>query len=172
MPTTPDVGGGGNRVGGFDRRRHSGRSGAGHARLAFGDEVGGLAGRQRRRRAGDRSRCPGRAGDLFGDRGEVVAERFFARLQPVHRFAARRLRRLQLGEARLRFFAGGGDFALLDGDRVARFLDLRTHGGHPLDGGAGLVAQRPDPGGNRVVIALDLIEVFGAGAHLRPARRV
>ena len=67
--------------------------------------------------------------------------------------------------------AGGGRFALLDGDRVARFLDLAPDPGHPFHRGLGLVAQRLDPAGDGVVVVLDLAQVVGAGVDFRPAGR-
>src|SRR5207244_3648362 len=162
VAAAPDVGSGGDRVGGFDRAGDRGRRLARHAGLAFGDEAGALAGGQRRRGAGDRGGRARRAGDLFGDRGEVVAQRFFARLQRFHRGAAFGLGRLQFGEARLGFFASGGDFLLLGRDHVTSVFDLRPHSGHPLDRGARFVAQALDPRGNGVVVLLDLVEVVGA----------
>ena len=107
-------------------------------------------------------------GDLFGDRGEVVAERFFARLQRFHRFAALRLGSLQFGEARLRFLAGGRDFALHRRHRIAGFFDFGPLLGQPVDRRANLVAQRLHPFDHRVVVALDPVQVFGLGRHLGP----
>jgi hypothetical protein len=63
-------------------------------------------------------------------------------------------------------------FALLGGDRVARLLQLQPDRRHPLDRGLRFVAQPLDPVGDRVVVALDAAEVFGAGVDLRPALRV
>ena len=80
--------------------------------------------------------------------------------------------RLQLGEARLGLIARGGDFALLDRDRVARLLDPQADRLHPPHRGLGLVAQPLDPLGDRVVVVLDLAQVVGPRAHLRPARRL
>ncbi len=169
MAAAPDVGGGGDRVRGFDRGLDRGRRVGGDARLAFGDEVGALAGGQRGR-CGRRRRAAG-GGHLFGDAGEVVAQRLRAGLEPVEGFAAFGLGRLQFVEPFPGAGAGGGRFALLDGDRVARFLDLAPDPGHPFHRGLGLVAQRLDPAGDGVVVVLDLAQVVGAGVDFRPAGR-
>ena len=50
-------------------------------------------------------------------------------------------------------------------------LISQPDGGHPLDRGTRFVAQALDPGCDRVVVALDLAQVVGAGADFRPARR-
>ena len=81
---------------------------------------------------------------------------------------ALRLGFLEFGEARRGFGAGGGGFALLDRDRVARFLQLQADRRHPLDRGLRFVAQPLDPAGDRVVVVLDPAQVFGADAGLRP----
>ena len=90
VAAAPDVGGGGDRVGGRDRRLTAGRRRGGGARLAFGDEAGGLARGQRRRDFAGRDRAAF-GGDLGGDRGEVVAQRLFAGLRalpsPARRWA-------------------------------------------------------------------------------------
>src|SRR4051794_22240122 len=65
VAAAPDVGGGGDRVGGFDRGRDGRRGLAGNAGLAFGDVVGALARGERRRGAGDGTGFAGGTGDLF-----------------------------------------------------------------------------------------------------------
>ncbi len=170
VAATPDVGRGGDRVRRFDRGRDRCGGGTGHAGLAFGDVVGALARGQRCRRAGWHRRAAG--GELFGDRGEVVAQRCFARFERFQPRLPLGLGGLELGEAGLGLLARLGRFPLLDGDLVAGVLDLEANRGHPLHRRAGLVAQRLDPGGNGVVVFLDLVEVAGASVDFRPARRV
>src|SRR5882757_10142327 len=135
VAAAPDVRGHRDRVGRGDRALDLFRRRFGSARFRFGDEAGAFARVQRRReftrRFGDHAggRGAGRrffgalGGDLFGDRGEVVAQRLFLRLQRVHRFAPFGLRRLQFGEARLGGFLGGGHFRLGGGDRVTGVFD-------------------------------------------------
>src|SRR5262249_5058921 len=147
VAAAPDVRGHGDRVGRGDRALHLfGRRFRG-ARFRFGDEAGAFARVQRRRefarRFGDHARGFGAGsrffgalgGDLFGDRGEVVAERLFLGLQRVHRRPAFGLGALQFGEARLGGFPGGGDFLLGGGDRVAGVFDLGPRRGQPADRG-------------------------------------
>src|ERR1700744_1100731 len=183
VATAPDVRGVGDRVGRGDdllylrRRRRRG------ARFRFGDEAGLFARVQRRRgfgcHFGDDAlfRRPfGRffgvlGGDLFGDRGEVVTQRLFLGLQRVHRFAALGLGALQFEEARFGGFLGGGDFLLGGRDRITRAFDLFLGRGQPADRVLDFVAQRLDLGDDRVVVALDPVQVFGLRRHARPAFR-
>src|SRR6201996_9026642 len=163
VAAAPDVGGVGDRVGRGDDLLHLRRRRGRGARFRFADEAGFFARVERRRgfgrRFGDdalRRRPFGRffgvlGGDLFGDRGEVVAQRFFLRLQRVHRFAALGLGALQFGEARFGSFLGGGDFLLGGGDRVRRAFDLFLGRGQPPDRVLDFVAQRLHLADDRVV---------------------
>ena len=172
MAAAPDVGGGGDRVGGFDRGRDRGRGRAGHAGLAFGDVL---------------ALSPGVSGagvPVAGAGAPVVlaiCSEIEARLSlsassrdSSVSIAARRSAWADFSSAK-RASASARAAAtslLLDRDRVARIFDLRAHGGHPLDRGARFVAQALDPDGDRVVVLLDLVEVVGAGVDFRPAGRV
>src|ERR1700744_2757602 len=114
VAAAPDVGRVGDRVGGGDDALDLGRRRGRGARFRFGDEAGlfGRVERRRRfaRRFGDDARFGGRGGGFFGalggdlvrDRGKVVAQRFFLRLQLVHLFAPLPLGDLQFVEARFR----------------------------------------------------------------------
>ena len=145
----------------FDRRR--GR--LGHARLAFGDVAAALspgvsgAGAAGRPAAGSRPVALAICSEIAARLSLSACSRDSSASSASRRCG---LRRLQFGEARLGLGARGGDFALLDGDRVARVLRSRARDRrHPLDRGARFVAQPLDPAGDRVVVVLDLAQVFG-----------
>src|SRR4029077_8267559 len=150
------------------------------ARFRFGDEADAFAGVQRCREFtggfGDDARGLGVGlrffgalrRDLFGDRRQIVAQRLFPRLQRVHRFAPFRLRRLQFAETRLGGFLGDGDFALGGGDRVARLFDPPLRLRPPADRGLDFIPQRFYSTDDRVVVALDPVQVFGLGRHVGP----